>query len=175
MTSRFATLALVALFFLAGGCSKGNEAAAPMNSATPSSSATGASAATAPNAAATTAASAGDTDAIRAAIENHLRANSGLNMDAMQMVVDSVAVKGDQAQAHASFHVKNGGATGMTMQYFLQRSGSGWVVTNGQPADRNTQLPPSSAAQPAVNSTQAASPVPDVDAFLKDHPSQKSN
>ncbi|MGH9739148.1 MAG: hypothetical protein ACRD4X_11265 [Candidatus Acidiferrales bacterium] len=175
IASRFATLALVALLYLAGGCAKGRQSAATMNSATHPSSAADSPAGAGSQAAATTQASASDTDAIRAAIEDHLRGNQSLNMDAMQMVVDSVAIKGDRAQAHASFHVKNGGPTGMTMQYFLQRSGNGWVVTNGQPADGNTELPPSAAARPGPNSTQAAPSIPDVDAFLKDHPSQKSN
>lgn len=175
MTSRFATLALAALLCLAGGCAKGKQSAATTNSAAPPSSAADSPAAVGSQSASTTQASPSDTDAIRAAIEDHLRGNQSLNMDAMQMVVDSVAIKGDQAQAHASFHVKNGGATGMTMQYFLHRSGNGWVVTNGQPADGNTELPPSAAAHPGANSTQAAPSIPDVDAFLKDHPSQKSN
>ncbi len=93
----------------------------------------------------------------------------------MNMVVDSIAIHGDQAQAHAAFHIKNGGATGMTMVYLLQRSANGWVVTNGQPADGNTQLPPSTNSRPGVNSTQSVPAMPDVDAFFKDHPTQKSN
>ncbi|MGH9689471.1 MAG: hypothetical protein ACRD5K_20595 [Candidatus Acidiferrales bacterium] len=173
--TRFTSLAFLSLLFLAGGCGKGKQSAAPMKSVAPSSSAADSSAGVGRQAEAAAQPSAGDTDAIRAAIKDHLRGNQSLNMDAMQMVVDSVAIKGDQAQAHASFHVKNGGATGMTMQYFLRRSGNGWVVTNGQPADGNTQLPPSAAAHPGVNSTQTAPSIPDVDAFLKDHPSQKSN
>jgi hypothetical protein len=120
-------------------------------------------------------ASPADQSAIRAAIEDHLRGNSSLNLDAMEMVVDSVAIQGDRAQAHASFHVKKGGATGMTMQYFLQRSGNGWVVTNGQPADGNTQLPPSANSHPVPNTTQSTPSTPDVDAFFKDHPAPKSN
>ncbi len=120
-------------------------------------------------------ASLADQQGIRTAIEDHLRSNSSLNLGAMEMVVDSVAIEGDQAQAHASFHVKNGGATGMTMQYFLQRNGSGWIVTSGQPADGNTQLPPSTSSQPGPNTTQSTPSMPDVDAFFKDHPAAKSN
>lgn len=124
---------------------------------------------------ATSQASPADQNAIRHAIEDHLRGNRSLNLDAMNMVVDSVAIRGDQAQARASFHVKNGGATGMTMQYVLQRNADGWVVTNGQPADGNTQLPPSTNSQPGADTTQSTPSMPDVDAFFKDHPAAKPN
>jgi hypothetical protein len=97
-------------------------------------------------------------------------------MDAMEMTVDSIAINGGRAQAHASFRMKNSGSTGMTMQYFLQRNGSAWVVTTGQPADGNTTLPPSNAA-PSTGKSGPASQgdLPDVDAFLKNHPDPKSN
>jgi hypothetical protein len=169
MTARVATIALATLLLLPAGCSKSGPSPSPATDPAASS----ASPAMNGNAAAPqSAASAADTDAIRAAIEDHLRGNRGLNMDAMDLVIDSVAVNGNSAQAHASFHVKSNGATGMTMQYFLQRSGSGWVVTSGQPADGNTQLPP---GHPSVNSTPSAPSMPDVDAFLKEHPAPKSN
>ena len=180
MISRPAALALAAICVLASGCGNRSQSASTADNASPSSSAAnsatnGAPSSNAMPAAPSSQASAADQDAIRAAIEDHLRGNSSLNLDAMNMVVDSIAIQGDQAQAHASFHVKNGGATGMTMQYSLQRSGNGWVVTNGQPADGNTQLPPSAVAQPGANTTQSTPSMPDVDAFLKDHPAQKSN
>lgn len=169
MIARIATIAVATLLLLAAGCSKSRQASSPVTDAATSSAPP---AINGNSSASQSSASAADTDAIRAAIEDHLRGNRGLNMDAMELVVDSVAIHGDQAQAQASFHVKSNGATGMTMQYFLQRSGSGWVVTNGQPADGNTQLPP---GHPSVNSTQSAPSIPDVDAFLKQHPPQKSN
>lgn len=169
MSSRIATAAFIAVLFLAGGCTKSSGSAPSATSAATSSSPAGMND---NSGAPQTGASAADTEAIRAAIEDHLRGNRGLNMDAMELIVDSVAINGDQAQARASFHVKTTGATGMTMQYFLQRSGSGWVVTKGQPADGNTQLPP---GHPTVNSTQSAPSMPDVDAFLKQHPAPKSN
>lgn len=168
MKSRFAALAFAALFVMAIGCGKNNQAVSPSdNQATAS-----ASSSSSPN---PSGVSSSDADGIRAAIEDHLRGNRGLNMDAMEMVVDSVAVNGDHAQAHASFHVKNGGATGMTMQYLLERHGNGWIVTSGQPADGNTQFPPQGAARPGANSTQANPSMPDVQSFFKDHPAPKSN
>ena len=176
MNLRFALLALAAIWLLAVGCgnraqsapSAGNSSPAPgaMNTA-PGSSAMPAVSGPQPSAA--------DRQGIRAAIEDHVRGNSSLNLDAMDMVLDSVAIQGDRAQVRASFHVKNGGATGMTMQYFLQRSGGSWTVTNGQPADGNTQLPPSANSQPGNNVTQSTPSMPDVNAFFKDHPASKSN
>jgi hypothetical protein len=176
MTSRFALLALAAICIIAGGCGNRSQSASSASSA---SSAAGGTNSTAGSSAIPAGpgsqASAADQDSIRAAIEDHLHGNRSLNLDAMDMVVDSVAIQGNQAQAHASFHVKNGGATGMTMQYFLQRNGNGWVVTNGQPADGNTQLPASTNSQPGPNTTQSTPSMPDVDAFFKDHPAPKSN
>jgi hypothetical protein len=174
MTTRFATLAFVALFALASGCRKSGQPASPTNTA-PSSIPAGADSGAVTQPGGSSQVSNSDANAIRAAIEDRLRGNHGLNLNAMEMTVDSININGDQAQAHASFHVKNGGATGMTMQYVLQRSGNGWVVTNAQPADGNTQLPPPGAAHPGVNSTQSAPSVPDVESFLKNHPTQKPN
>ncbi len=168
MTSRFAGLALATLLVAACGC--GNHSRSASSPISVSSASSGG-----PQYDASSQPSATDRDAIRAAIDNHLHSNSSLKLDAMDMVVDSIAVRGNQAQAHAAFHIRNGGATGMTMEYSLQRSGNGWVVTNGQPADGNTQLPPSTGPQPAVDSTQSQPSMPNVDAFFKDHPAPKSN
>jgi len=173
MTTRIAPYLCAALLLAAVGC----------NSSQPSSSADTSMPASAANsddgAAAQSSASSqispADANGIRAAIQNHLQGNQGLKMNAMEMTVDSIAINGDQAQAHASFRMKNSGSTGMTMQYFLQRSGSGWVVTNGQPADGNTTLPPSTSAPSATSGQASQGALPDVDAFLKDHPAAKSN
>jgi hypothetical protein len=176
MTSRVAAVTLAAVCILASGCGNRSQSASSADNASVSSGATNSEPGSiAVPQAPGSQASAADRSAIRAAIEDHLRGNRSLNLDAMDMVVDSIAVQGDQAQARASFHVKNGGATGMTMQYFLQRSGNAWVVTNGQPADGNTQLPPSTNSKPGANTTQSAPSMPDVDTFFKDHPVSKSN
>jgi hypothetical protein len=173
MTTRIAPYVCAALLLAAAGCKSGQPSSStntsmPASAASPDSGAASQSAGSAQI-------SPADQSGIRAAIENHLQGNQGLNMGAMEMTVDSIAINGDRAQAHASFRMKKSGSTGMTMQYFLQRSGAGWVVTNGQPADGNTTLPPSTSA-PSANSGQASQgALPDVDAFLKDHPASKSN
>jgi hypothetical protein len=171
MTTRFAALAFVALLFVAGGCSKSGQSSSAVSSmpAASSSDSGAAQSGSFPGV------SSSDAAGIRAAIENRLQGKQGLNMGAMQMVIDSIAINGDHAQAHASFHVKNGGATGMTMTYLLERSSNGWVVTSGQPADGNTTLPPS-VAHPGANSGQASQgTLPNVNAFFKNHPTPKSN
>lgn len=164
MTTRLAGLSLVAFLFLATGCSRSSQP--DVNSTSSSGEATAAQPGAFPGV------SGADAAGIRAAIENHLQGNHGLNMDAMDMTLDSIAINGDHAQAHASFHVKNGGATGMTMNYLLQRSDGGWVVTSGQPADGNTTLPPS-VTHPASNSAASQGALPDVNAFFKNHPASK--
>jgi len=173
MTARIASYVCAALLLAVAGC-KSSQPSQPADTSMPAGSS-----ASDPGAMSqsgnSSQVSPADADGIRAAIENRLQGNHSLNMDAMQMVVDSIAVQGNQAQAHASFRMKNSGSTGMTMQYFLQRSGSGWVVTSAQPADGNTTLPPSTSA-PSGNSGQASQgALPDVNAFLKDHPASKSN
>ncbi|MGH9715640.1 MAG: hypothetical protein ACRD4R_02775 [Candidatus Acidiferrales bacterium] len=174
MTARFAALFASALLLVAAGCSKSGKMPSSANSAAPASNSPSADSAT--QSGASSQVSPADADGIRAAIENHLQGNHGINMSAMEMTVDSIAINGDHAQARASFHIKNGGGSGMTMSYLLQRSGNGWVVTNGQPADGNTTLPPSSAAPSGANSNQASQEaLPDVNAFFKDHPAPKSN
>src|SRR5271169_1837407 len=50
-----------------------------------------------------------DTDAIKAAIDQHLRDNKGINMSVMDMIVGKITVNGDQAQADTEFHLKQGG------------------------------------------------------------------
>ena len=60
---------------------------------------------------------ANDNDAIAAAIRAHLAGNSSINMAAMEMTVTQVNITGNQAQADAEFHLKQGG-TSMQMTLF---------------------------------------------------------
>lgn len=173
MTLRIAPYVCAALLLAAAGC-KNSQSSSSTNSSMPASTA-GSDAGSMPQSVGSSHVSPADEDAIRAAIQNHLQGNHSLNMDAMEMTVDSIAVNGDRAQAHASFRMKNNGSTGMTMQYFLQRSGSGWVVTNGQPADGNITLPPSTSTPSGSSGQASQGALPDVDAFLKNHPAPKSN
>ena len=166
MNIRFATIALILTAALAGGCSKSAEPVAPSGAATPA-----ASTATTPAANPMPQASASDAEAVRAAIEDHLRNNRSINMAAMDMTVDSVSINGDQAQANAAFHLKQGG-TGMVMTYFLQRHANGWLVTRSQPADGQFVHPPMDKAHSGAAANPSAPPAsstPDVSEFLRKH------
>ncbi|HXQ27611.1 MAG TPA: hypothetical protein VN822_14485 [Candidatus Acidoferrales bacterium] len=167
MNIRFAAIAVILAAALAAGCSKNAEPVAPPSGA---ATAPGASAGTTTAANPMPQASASDADAVRAAIEDHLRNDHSINMVAMDMTVDSVSINGDQAQANAAFHLKQGG-TGMVMTYSLQRHATGWLVMHSQPADGQFVHPPmdkshSGAANP---SAPAAPSTPDVSDFLRKH------
>jgi hypothetical protein len=171
-------LVMVVAIFAAisgSGCSSQNAQTAPSNGATAAIS----PAELAPSAASSARqpASGSDADAIRAAIEDHLRNDHGINMSVMEMSIDSVKINGDQAQANAAFHLKRGG-TGMTMTYFLERHANGWLVTRNQPADGQFVHPPMNKVHSGMtpNSASQAGPgMPDVTDFLKNHAAPDSN
>jgi hypothetical protein len=109
MTLRFAIAPLILATALGSGCSKSDQSpqAAAVPVTAPSTSPT-------PTANSGAPASGSDADLIRQAVEDHVRNDHGVNMSAMDMIVDSVNVNGDQAQANATFRVKQGG-TSMAM------------------------------------------------------------
>lgn len=134
---------------------QGQSSAAPI-SATPSPAATN------------------DENAIRKAVEDHVRSNPGINMSAMDMSVDNIKINGDQAQANATFRLKQGG-TSMTMTYSLSRHADGWLVVKNQPGDGQFVHPQMdknhSGAMP--NSTDPS--FPDFHDFMKKHPPPNKN
>ena len=73
-----------------------------------------------------------DQDAIRASIERHLSAVSGLNLSAMNRVVKQVSINGDNATAVVEFQLKDG-STGMQVGYTLERKGADWNVVQSKP------------------------------------------
>jgi hypothetical protein len=170
MKMRFAAIGAVVAAMCASGCSKGNQTAssgdiAPVATAdSPSMRAAGA--AQQPSGA--------DADAIRAAIEEHVRSDRSINMDVMEMSVDSVSVNGDQAHAEAAFHLKQGG-TGMAMTYFLERQSNGWVVTRSQPSDGQFAHPPTDDIHSGMPTSPGEPAIPDVTDFLKNHPVDSKN
>lgn len=111
-------------------------------------------------------ASAGDQEAIKAAISQHLNADSGINMSVMEMTVDSVNISGDQAQADAEFHVKNGPGA-MHITYKLERRSGQWTVLAGQPAG----VAPSHGTDggPQADGTASSKTMPDVSDYMKKH------
>ncbi|HXX00679.1 MAG TPA: hypothetical protein VEJ00_05655 [Candidatus Acidoferrales bacterium] len=168
MISRLAILPLVLAAAFVLGCSKESQ---PSQMPASSAAAPDASSATMPSAPGSSApASGSDADQIRQAVIDHVRNDRGVNMSAMDMSVDLVNVNGDQAQANATFRVKQGGAT-MTMVYSLQRHGNGWLVVNGQPSDGQFVHPPMDRTHSGVSASPGAPEMPDVREFLKTHPS----
>jgi len=170
MVRRRAAKCIGLALFLLAGCSRN------------SSSSSGAStpAVTVENGASQSPASAvsqSDRDAITAAIQKHLADDKTINMAAMDMSVDSIAINGDQAHADASFRLKQGG-TGMMMTYFLERHANGWLVMRSQPADGQFVHPPMDKIHSGAASSPSASPdssMPDVSDIFKNRTPQKSN
>lgn len=169
MNVRLLSVVAVLAAFAASGCSKLNQPAASSGAA-PVDSPSSFSAAPS----ATPQASGSDADAIRAAIEEHVRNDHSVNMDMMEMTVGSVSVNGDQAHAEAAFRLKQGG-TGMAMTYFLARQANGWNVTRSQPSDGQFAHPPTDGVHSGTAPNSGASGMPDVTDFMKNHPPVSKN
>jgi len=161
-------LSIIALILTAAwvcGCNKTSRPAPATGNAVAQGAAGGADSA----AAAQPSASTSDSEAVRQAIEAHLRDNKGINMAAMDMAVSNVQVHGDQAQADAEFRLKQGGAT-MQMTYFLERRGGGWLVLRNQPGGGQFQPPRMDKSQSGAAANPRSPSLPDVGAFLKNRP-----
>jgi hypothetical protein len=104
---------------------------------------------------------AGDNDAIRAGIMQHLNGVGTLNISAMEMDIRSVSVNGNQAHAEVEFRPKSGAAPGAGMQvaYNLEKRDGAWVVLKTQPVGGMTQHPDSSA-NPHQNPDQRTGSLP---------------
>lgn len=169
MSTHSATAALALALVLAIGCNKSDQSAQP--AATPPIAP---SMAAAPTVNSGAPASNSDSDLIRQAVEDHLRNNHGINMSAMDMSVDSVSVNGDQAQAMATFRLKQGG-TGMAMTYSLERHANGWLVVTSPPSGGQIVYPPMDKTHSGTGASPSAPTVPDVADFLKNHPAPNKN
>lgn len=83
----------------------------------------------------------GDSDAIRAAINQHLSSLNTINLSAMDMNIVNVSIQGNQAQALVEFRLKSGPPQGSPMQvsYSLAKQDSKWVVQNSTPMGGMTE------------------------------------
>jgi hypothetical protein len=165
---RFVVLAAIVAAVCASGCSKSNQAAS--SDAIPASSSGSATT----SAADISQVSSADSDGIRAAIEEHVRNDRSVNMDMLQMSIESVSVSGNQAHAEAAFSPKQGG-TGMAMSYSLERQGNGWVVTSGQPSDGRLAQPPADGVHSGAPANPGAPAMPDLTDFLRNKSSDSKN
>jgi len=104
---------------------------------------------------------AGDNDAIRAGIMQHLNGVGTLNMSAMEMDIRSVSVNGNQAHAEVEFRPKTGASPGAGMQvaYNLEKRDGAWVVLKTQPVGGINQHP-DSTVKPHQNPDQRTSSLP---------------
>ncbi|HTW25046.1 MAG TPA: hypothetical protein VMD78_15690 [Candidatus Baltobacteraceae bacterium] len=168
MTMRWIAIAAMLAALGASGCSKANQPASSSGAAPIDGSSSAAEPGAMPQA------SGSDADAIRSAIEEHVRNDHSINMDVMEMSVDSVSVNGDQAHAEAAFRLKQGG-TGMAMTYFLARQSAGWVVTRSQPSDGQFVHPPTDGSHSGMAPNSGDSGMPDVTDFFKNHPPVSKN
>jgi len=144
------------------GCKKGEEPLPRDSSPTATAPAASAPSPAAPAAPAATSEEA----AIKTAIEQHLRENSGINMAAMDTSVDSISVQGDQAQANVTFRLKQGGTT-MQMNYFLSRHANGWLVMRSQPGGGQFAHPPMDKTHSGMADNAQPAGTPDLHRFFK--------
>lgn len=68
-------------------------------------------------------------DAVKKGVVEHLSKNSSLSLASMDVEVQSVTFRENEADATISFKPKNvPGDQGMSMRYTLERKGNEWVV-----------------------------------------------
>jgi hypothetical protein len=98
-----------------------------------------------------------DNDAIRAGIKQHLISLNTLNLSAMDMDVNDVAIQGREARAQVTFRPKTGAPAGAGMQvaYQLEKRDSGWIVVK-------TETAGGMIAHPATNANPHAQPAADL-------------
>jgi len=128
----------------------------------------------APSAAAPSPAATGDEASVRKAVEDHVRNNPGINISAMDMSVDGIKINGDQAQANATFRLKQGG-TSMTMTYSLTRNADGWLVVKNQPGEGQFAHPPMDKTHSGAMPDSANPSFPDFRDFIKKQPPPNKN
>ena len=96
-----------------------------------------------------------NTDAVRQAVIDYLKARTaqtGLDMNLMQVDVTSVSFEHDQARANVFFRPKTGPAAGgMQMAYVLDKKGGKWVVRGRSDTGSNPHgagaMPPGGPSQ----------------------------
>jgi hypothetical protein len=103
-----------------------------------------------------------DADAIRAGINTHLSGLKTINLSAMDMIVNSFSIQGNQAQAQVEFRPKTGAPAGAGMQinYTLEKQNGIWVVQNTQPAGGAIQHPAPGSDPHATMTPGASSQLP---------------
>jgi hypothetical protein len=83
-----------------------------------------------------------NTDAVRQAIVDTLQARGDLNLNAMDVKVDSVQYNGGKAEATVSFALKGNSQPMMRMVYHLEQTGGKWVVASRGDGGHGSMPPP---------------------------------
>ncbi len=95
-------------------------------------------------------------------------------MSVMDMTVNEVNVTGEQAQASAEFHLKQGGSS-MLITYKLERQAGTWIVLSNQPSGGPFAHPPMDKTHSGSASNPVTEPMPDVSDFLKNRQPGRSS
>jgi hypothetical protein len=127
-------------------------------------------------------------EAIRQGVVEHLRKQSGLDVNAMNIDVTNVTYRGNEADATVAFKPKGVPGEGMSMNYTLENQSGKWVVKRragasgtgnphtmggeGSAAPQPGQLPPGHPTVPP--SGQPGSPTTDAPAAQRPNPSEFS-
>ena len=110
---------------------------------------------------------AGDKEAIRNAINNHLASRGNLNTGAFDTEIQKVDIQGDQAKGDVAFHVK-GGPGMMQLTYNLKKNGTTWSVVESNPVGSNFTHPALDTNDTSLpGSTPGAPPSDIMDAIHK--------
>jgi hypothetical protein len=84
-------------------------------------------------------------EAVRKGVVDHLAKNSSLSLDSMDIEVQTVTFRENEADATIAFKPKNvPGDQGMAMRYTLERKGNEWVVkSKADSGAGHATMPPS--------------------------------
>ena len=103
-----------------------------------------------------------NTEAVRQGVIDYLKARTaqtGLDMNLMQVDVTSVSFEQDQARANVSFRPKTGPeGGGMQMAYVLDRKGAKWVVRGRSDSSANPHGTGGMPGSPPVETPQPLPP-----------------
>lgn len=99
--------------------------------------------------------------AVREAIEAHLKTRSDLAMTKMSLELDSVKFAGDTAEAEVKYRSKDNPNVAVSVRYTLRRAGDHWEVLSSSSGNPMATSPHSGGAMAAPpGPTAAPAPAP---------------
>jgi hypothetical protein len=97
--------------------------------------------------------------AVRQAIEAHLKTRSNLMMAKMTLEVESVKFSGDTAEAVVKVHSKDDADVAVSVHYSLKLADDHWEVVSSSSANGTSPNPHAAGAAPSPQNP-AAAPIP---------------